>query len=297
MLTDTRVFFTTDFEGWLEGRGSSERTIRAYLQDVRSFVSWFENEYQMAFDPQMVTSVDLRAWRSHSLEVERVAPATWNRRRISMRLFCEWAGLESALQGVEAVEQVELPPRWLIPADWKRFMRQLEVDVNGATSDSWKSQAVRDQAMVALMVYAGLREGEVVGLDVGDVELRERSGRVVIRRGKGDKRREVPLCNEVRIALGAWMDVRGGDPGALFCGKGTGRVTTRTVQRRVAEIGKRAGVDVTPHDLRHTFAKRLLDGGTSINVVSRLLGHSRLDTTARYVQPGWADYERAVSKL
>jgi integrase/recombinase XerC len=219
-----------------------------------------------------------------------------------MRVFTEWArgrGLLSydVMQGVDVVEQVELPPRWLERKDLGRFMRQLEMGLNGSRSGHWRWQAVRDLAVAAMMVYAGLRDGEVCGLDVGDIALGDRSGRVMVRLGKGEKFRKVPLNGEARRAIRAWLEVRGAACGSLFIGKGGERISTRLVQRRMAEVGRQAGLVVRPHDLRHTFAKRLLDEGTPLTVVSKLLGHSRLETTARYVQPGWSDFEIAVEAI
>jgi len=80
-------------------------------------------------------------------------------------------------------------------------------------------------------------------------------------------------------------------------GKRSDRLTTRQVQRVVAEIGRQAGIELTPHMLRHTFAKRLVDNGSPLTVAQKLLGHSRLDTTSRYVKPGWDDLARAVESL
>lgn len=287
-----------EWEEWLQESGRSSKTIKAYVQDVRVFARWFESQGEVFF-PGDLSSIDLRAWREYSLGVEQVSPATWNRRRATMRVYAEFCkqryGMRSdPLRGVQEAEEAELAPRWLEMRDLGRFLRQVEMVCNGASTLAWRRQALRDAAIIGLMVWAGLRENEVASLDLNDVELRERSGRVIIRRGKGDKRREVPLGAEVRRALGEWIAVRGQAPGALFFGKGTGRISTRLIQRRVAEIGRLAGVEVTPHMLRHTFAKRVLDKGGQLTVVQRLLGHARLETTARYVQPGWSDLARAV---
>ena len=94
-----------------------------------------------------------------------------------------------------------------------------------------------------------------------------------------------------------FLKVTAATPGR-FTGTARGeRISARLVQRRVAEIGRVCGIPVSPHDLRHTFAKRMLDDGAPLTVVSKLLGHSRLETTARYVQPGWADYEKWVERI
>ena len=290
----------SDFMSYLQEGGRSARTVNSYIQDVRQFASWFFDVNGQEFEPALITGVDLRAWRERSLN--EVAAATWNRRRISLSVFCEFAVSIGWLSynpfsGVERADQVELPPRWLSRGELQRIMRQVELAVNGARTDAWKSQALRDQAIILLMVQAGLREGEVCALDVQDVEINERSGRVTIRRGKGDKRRQVPLNAEVRRAVKAWLEDSGRVAGALFVSKHGSRLGVRSVQRMVSELARRAGVEATPHSLRHSFAKRLLDEQTPLTVVSKLLGHSRLETTARYVQPGWSDFELAVSRL
>jgi integrase len=77
-----------------------------------------------------------------------------------------------------------------------KLMRHAELLVNGSKTDRWRWQAIRDQAMICLMIYAGLREGEVVALDVEDVEIGKRKGTVTVRRGKGDKSRLIPLNKE-----------------------------------------------------------------------------------------------------
>lgn len=290
-----------DFVSNLQDTGRSGRTISAYTQDVRQFASWFSS-VNGAFDPAHITGVDLRSWREHSLGDEQVSTATWNRRRISLSVFCEYAVTSGLLaynpfSGVERAEQVELPPRWLTRGELQRIQRQLELAINGAKTSAWRTQALRDQAIVSMMIYAGLREGELVALDISDLEINERSGRVTIRRGKGEKRRMLPLSAEARRAVRLMLADSGRVSGPLFISKHGDRLGVRTVQRLVAELGRLAGVDCTPHALRHSFAKRLLDEQTPLTVVSKLLGHSRLETTARYVQPGWSDFELAVSRI
>ena len=290
------------FTAFLRGKAKSERTIEAYVSDVRSFAAWFERENQQAFTLDLLTSFDLQGWRVFSLENEQVSPATWNRRRASMIVLAGWAQEIGVLSydptsDLRAKEAVALAPRWLDTKQFGQLMRVVERQVNGATSAAGRRQALRDQAVVALMAYAGLREGEVCGLLASDVELSERKGRVVVRSGKGDKERSVPLNEHARKAVRAWMDVRGGGQGPLFIGKHGDALQARGVQRRVAELGRLAGVECTPHQLRHTFAKRCLDKGGQLTEVRDLLGHTRLETTARYVKPGWGDLVAAVDRI
>jgi integrase/recombinase XerC len=297
-LTDWRPGFTA----WLQGRGSSAKTIAAYRSDLLRYADWFRQVNHQAFSLDLLTSVDVRAYRVHSLEVEQVKPATWNRRRATLAMLCRYAremGCISydPLTGVAEAEQVELPPRWLSRSEQNKLLRQLERNLNAARTPASLAQAARDQAMVLLMLHAGLREGEIVALDIHDITLTERTGRVSVRRGKGDKRRDLPLGAEARRAVATWLFLRsaGGDP--VFIGKGSARITTRQVQRRVGEIGRQCGLEVTPHQLRHSFAKRLADDGQPLTLIQQLLGHARLETTAVYIKPGWGDYAAAVENL
>jgi len=287
-----------DFCQSLDQHDLSSKTVRAYLQDVRAMKAWFEGEYEMDFTPDQITGVDLRNFRLAALE-NGCKPSTWNRRRIGLRKFCQWAVQAGYLAtdpsgDLKGKESEELPPRWLEKREQQRLLRQLEKEVNTVCTDQVHWQALRDQAIIGMMLYAGLREMEVVDLDVNDITLGERSGKVVIRSGKGDKRATLPLGAEVRHML---LLLNKKKEGPLFLNRTGGRLSTRSIQRLVKQIGVRAGVDLTPHDLRHSFAKRLVEGEVPVTTVQKLLRHARLETTARYVKPGWGDLEEAVERV
>ena len=129
-------------------------------------------------------------------------------------------------------------------------------------------------------------------LNLDDVTLGERSG-------KGGKYREVPLNAPARRALRRYLVTRPeGESDALFLGQRGRRIGRKTVQRAVWRFSKQAGLKrVSPHVLRHTFAKSLVDNGVSLEKVAALLGHSDLNTTRRYVTPGERDLQDAVEGL
>ena len=147
--------------------------------------------------------------------------------------------------------------------------------------------ARRDEALLNLFLYTGLRVGEATALRLDDVILNERSGRVIVRAGKGRKYREIPLHKEARKALAAYLAVRPetgdkrhpkdthfflGQRGAL---RKRGGINDIPMQMRLAALGEAAGVEVTPHMLRHTFATRMLrEADVDLVTVSTLLGHS-----------------------
>lgn len=283
------------FEEWL-GRTRGENTVKAYLADLAVFCRWWQAANGELFALDGLNGADVRGFLAWSLHVRRAAAATCNRRRAMLMVLCGYA----ASQGVQlhfdwreipAVDAVQQAPEWLDRAEYYRLQRWLEQSVNAANTRTRQARAYRDWAMVGLMMYAGLREGEVCGLRMVDVVLGERSGEVVVL-GKGNKVRHVPLNSEARRALRLWIELA--QPVDLvFEG-----LSERGLQKRVAAMGQAARIEgLHPHALRHTFAKRLVDAGQPLSVVQSLLGHASVSTTMVYVQPGRDDCAVAVESM
>ena len=150
-----------------------------------------------------------------------------------------------------------------------------------------------------LLRHTGLRVAELCALPLDDIDMSERKGAVTVRSGKGQKYRMVPLNADVRRALGQYLVMRPRVPdGHFFVSQKGGGLQQQAVRQLVEKYARQAGLeDVTPHTLRHSFAKQLLAEGVDLVTVSTLLGHERLETTAIYTQPGPRDLERAVQKL
>jgi integrase/recombinase XerC len=155
-----------------------------------------------------------------------------------------------------------------------------------------------------LPFYAGLRIGEVVALDIDDVRLSARKGALVVRSGKGDHYRELPVHPELRQDLATWLaerpDWRGADSNpALLLNQRGGRLTTRGARDVLATLADEAALEeeFTSHVLRHTFGTTLVRAGHDLVLVAELMGHRRLETTRGYTRPGSADCERAISSL
>jgi integrase/recombinase XerD len=146
---------------------------------------------------------------------------------------------------------------------------------------------LRDRAVLELLYGAGLRVSELTGLDVDDLDLDEGFVRVV---GKGGKEREVPMGQHARASLEAYL--RRARPalagprtrGAVFLNARGGRLTRQSCATLVARHAEAADVGrrVSPHDLRHSFATHLLEGGADVRVVQELLGHASVATTQIY---------------
>jgi integrase/recombinase XerC len=161
--------------------------------------------------------------------------------------------------------------------------------------------AVRDRAVLELLYATGIRVGELVGLDLNDIDRERRVIRVL---GKGDKERTVPLGLPAAQALDDWCaagrPVLAGSAAAsaLFVGARGRRVDPRTVRRLVhARLAAAGAPDLGPHGLRHSAATHLLEGGADLRSVQELLGHASLATTQIYthvsVERLRASYDRA----
>jgi site-specific recombinase XerD len=160
-----------------------------------------------------------------------------------------------------------------------------------------RGKSVRDLAMIEVMIKTGLCVSELVNLALSDVEMAERGGKVIVRAGKGGKYREVPLSKEVRIALEIYLQKREEDGSQrLFLGQ-RGPLNVPGVQYLVAKYAYQARLpDVTPHTLRHTFGKNLVDAGISLEQVAALLGHESLDTVMISTKRSHGALEHAVRK-
>jgi integrase/recombinase XerC len=141
----------------------------------------------------------------------------------------------------------------------------------------------RDRAIVTLLLYTMPRLHELAALNIDDVSMSARKGLLVIRSGKGDLCREVPLNPSCRKALAAWLAERrervSEGERALFTGPQSRRLSARAVDLVVRGVGERAGLGLSAHVLRHTCVTNLVRGGNDLVLVAELAGHPRLETT------------------
>jgi site-specific recombinase XerD len=258
----------------------------SYVRRVWQFLDWLEAQPEHA---QALSEARARNWavRDYRLALKdaRRAPATINAALAAVDDLYGFLGLGAADAKRDRIDPAG--PKALAETELRTLLRSIEAQ-----------GAARDRAIVALMAFAGLRVGEVGSLEVADVALTARTGQVRVRRGKGDVERTVPLAAEARAALTDWLRERGGLPGdPLFAGPEGASLTVRALHRAVASQGRRAGLAVTPHALRHTFVTRLVRQGLDLPLVAELAGHRSLETTRRYAAPTESDRQAAVELL
>lgn len=282
----------------LQRRRVSDNTTRNYRLDLQQFAQWFEVSNGEVFAAASVTPTDVRGFRSHQQTVRKLKPATVNRRLASLRSFFEWArgqGLVSINPASEVplVEQQQLAPKSLTRVELNRLTREAEKD---ALAGAY--QGVRNLAIIQVLRYTGLRVQELCDLTLEDLEISERKGQLTVQAGKRSKYRQIPLNNEARKALSSYLGERPeGGRDAVFLGP-RGPIQTEGVRRVVSKYARRAGVEgASPHVLRHSFGRGLLDEGADVVTVAALLGHAKLETTMIYTRPRPEDLVDAVGSL
>lgn len=174
-----------------------------------------------------------------------------------------------------------------MPRASKPLPRVLSLNEVDMLSESLKGDSpydLRNYAMQQLLFASGLRVGELVSLNIGDIDFDMREVRVT---GKGNKQRVVPVGREALRALKEYLKVRDTFKpvnNAFFVNRDGTRLSTRSVSAKIRKAAQKCGLDgkVTPHKLRHSFATQMMGNGADLRMVQEMLGHAALGTTQIY---------------
>jgi integrase/recombinase XerC len=260
-------------------RNSSPHTVRCYEDDLVQFEQYLVEVSGEGADP---TLADARRLRGYSawLSGREYAPSTIARRLASLRSFYRYQRRQGVVVG-DPVGGLRNPKQ---PRRLPKLLRVEEVVGLLDAIPTSDGPGIRDRAMYETLYGGGLRVGELVGLDLGDLD--EETGLVRVR-GKGRRERLCPVGPMAMAWMARWKPLRQpakmGDP-ALFLNQRGGRLTARSVGRIFEGYLLAQGLDPasSPHTLRHSFATHLLDGGADLRSVQDLLGHRSLTTTQIY---------------
>jgi len=258
-------------------RRLSPHTVAAYGRELAAFASWCGK--QGIADWSRLESAQLRSFaaRSHAAGLN---PRSVQRRLSALRtifsfLIREGLATHNPAVGIRA------------PKAARRLPHTLDVDQMGRLLALKPETAlqVRDLAMMELFYSSGLRLAELVGLDLADLDLKDRTARVL---GKGRKVRIMPVGRQAVVALQHWLKERtamaGAGESAVFVNRRGARLGPRSVQLLVARYARSQGLSmgVHPHLFRHSFATHLLESSRDLRAVQELLGHASISSTQIY---------------
>ena len=283
-------------------RGASEHTVRAYAREVRSFAAYLRDTLGEGAGVGTVEHLHIRVYLG-VLYGRGLTKASAARALAAVRSWFKWLAKEGKVAQNPAllVSTPKLPrhlPRVPSVEEVNRVLDSLE---RPGSAKKEEQEAVawpeRDRAIFELLYGCGIRNSELVGLNMESVKWGDDA---VLVRGKGKKERLVPLGDEAAAALRAYLPLR--EVKLMAAGKGAlahegplltnlrmrghCRLTTRSVGRIVKAIALSRGLaaDVHPHTLRHAFGTHMLEEGADLRAIQDMLGHERLSTTQRYTQ-------------
>ena len=288
-------------------RRASAHTIRAYQRELHDFAAFLVKRCGNEQNIALIEHTDIRAYLG-TLYDRGLSKASAARALAAIRGWFKWLARTGHLeQNVAALVSTPRLPKHLPRVPSIEQMNQV-VDSVAEDAASWPA---RDRTILELLYGCGIRNAELIGLNIEDIHW---ANEAILVRGKGQKQRLVPLGDAAAHALRTYLAERSarlaaaGSPqaktpalllnlrlrglGETVPGRngkvatGQARLTTRSVARIVKQIAMRRGLsaDVHPHTLRHAFGTHLLEEGADLRAIQELMGHERLATTQRYTQ-------------
>jgi site-specific recombinase XerD len=282
----------TAYNTWLDRQPLATKTRIAYRLQVHQYGAYLAQRPPTPDDPLRTSFARDYAVRDYKtyLKTERLAkPTSVNLALAAIDHFHQFIGNDRP-----QVSRESLPaqaPRALKPEEQKAFLRAVE-----------RVSSTRDRAIARLLFYTAIRLGECAALNLDDVCVSARKGVVIIRSGKGDAYREVPLNAEVREVLRLWLKERTkrfpqtSDPAVFLNPKGK-RLSARSIDLIIRRIGADTHLELSAHILRHTCLTNLVRRGNDLVLVAEIAGHKRLETTRRYSLPTVEDRELAMEGI
>lgn len=287
------------YAAWLVRQPLADRSRDAYLAQVRSFVTWLAGSGHGggALVEASIRDWAVRDYKRHVKTAKQWAPTSVNQALAAIDNFYRSFGVGRPEVAREDLAQVA--PRALVEDEQRRFLRTLE-----------GCPAARDRAIATVFFYTGLRLSELTALEVADLSISARRGRLRVRSGKGDTYREVPLNSACRTAIDEWTKARAGqlvilaetnaalaETGALWLSRVGTAMSARAVDLIIRRLAKDANLEMSAHTLRHTAVTNLIRSGADVVMVAEIAGHRRLDTTRRYSLPSEADKDAALEAV
>ena len=279
-----------DFLRHLRERNASAHTIKAYTGDLGGFAGYVGSREWGQID-----HIAIRGFLSHLYD-KGLSKMSVARALAAVRSLYRWLGQEGVVEQNPA--KLVSTPR--LPKKLPRVPTIEEMNtILDAKMPDLAAFPERDRLMFELLYGCGIRNSELVGINLEDISL---SNEAILIRGKGKKERYVPFGGSALAALATYLPWRqqllnrlrsasksklGKDgAGALLVNQRGGRLTTRSVGRIVKSIAVAKGLspEVHPHTLRHAFGTHMLEAGADLRAIQELLGHERLATTQRYTQ-------------
>ena len=264
---NTNEKFINSFLSAKEIEGCSQRTISYYKENIQRLISKLEKPIKG------ITTEDIRNYLSNYKETNNCGSVTIDNIRRVFSSFFAWLEDEDYI--------IKSPVRRIHKVKTASIIKETFTDENiEKMRDECKN--IRNLAIIELLISTGMRVGELVNLNIEDVNFEDRS---CVVQGKGNKQREVYFDARTKIHLMQYLNIRKDDNKALFVSKNKPhqRLSISGIELIVRRIGAKTDINrVHPHKFRRTLATMAIDKGMPIEQVQKLLGHVKIETTMHY---------------
>lgn len=300
MPVNTDIFFD-HIDAFIDYRkniyGASDQTLKSNLVDLNLFNSFISEQ-----NHETITGPSVVDFQFYLKDIRNNCGGSINRKIFTLRSYSDFLRL------IE-VASAESLPFYNVPKVRQGYrnrpdaLTHEQIKILFGSIDRDNCLGIRNYAVYALMYETGLRVGEVFGLDLDDVDMKNQHMDVL---GKGNKRRRLHLNAQIRQIISEWFAVRpcflnSKKDNALFISKKGNRLAIRTMEDNIKKIVAMSGLDtgfnITCHTLRHSFASHLNDENVDILVIQSLLGHSTPRSTECYIHPSFDNIREAMERL
>lgn len=276
-----------EYKSYMEQQEKSEKTVSGYTLDLKFFKKWLEKEWNGPVCLEDLEFEDVEHFLKF-LKVKRdYKPASRKRVSVAVKMFFKYAWKKRICKDdiasqIEDIKCVQKEREYLTQEEALSFIKEIRHPV------------VR--VFASTLFYTGMRISEALALTPEDVDLR--SNWILIRNGKGNKARKIPICKKLKELLEDYVQWRV-ESNQFFATPKTGGISIGRVQAIIKETRKRLGItkQITAHVFRHSFASELVKKDVNIVSISKLLGHSNLKTTSIYTHTSSEQLEEAINVL
>jgi site-specific recombinase XerD len=291
-LNDSSTEFDK-YSSWLNRQPLSLQTIRAYRSRIKRFQGFLDGSGEVLEEllgSERELAHVLRNYKRHLKQANKASPATVNAHLTAVDHYLQYLGKKAP--EIPREELPEVAPSALSKDEQVRLLRAIA-----------GCKRSLDRAVLLLLYYTGIRVGECAALDVEDIFVVGRHRKLVVRNGKGDFYREIPLNREAAESVAEWLsdrEKRFADKekdSALFLNPQGKRMSTASLDLIVRKVGQFCGLTLSCHVLRHTLLTNLVRNGNDLMLVAEIGGHKRLETTKRYTRPSARDRQLAMENL
>jgi len=298
------------FEKFLNDEGKSELTIKNYIGDVRQFEHFYAGTLPKTTVVSLSGSVE--AVKPYIAEMKKdsdVKTTTTNRKIVSLRQFFHFCANSETLRGevpIDPMAKVSVGKLQGGGGHTVKWLKREDVEaILNAVPNVPKTNRLhiaRNRAIILTLVNCGLRVGELSELRLSDIDFEK--GVLTIRRGKGDKFRQVPLTDGTAEVIRNWLDLRAGDnpeplepSDYLFTTERASQISERGVQHITQVLSTVSGIPFSPHTLRHTYCKNIADKTGRLEIVANLAGHTNINTTRIYTTPSMPELKKVIEDI